>query len=66
VQTLVGPLSNIFYHPPAPADDQGYDDETAGYSRLNWTHQQRLHDTRRAPRDLPPPILCRGDPRCAV
>lgn len=64
VQTLTGPLSNIFYHPPS-SDDQGYDDETAGYSRLVWSHHHRLSASR-TPQDTPPPILCRGDRRCAV
>lgn len=57
VQTLAGPLSNAFYHPP-PGDDQGYDDEAAGYVQLTFASHRTPH--------APPPILCRGHRRCAV
>jgi multiple antibiotic resistance protein len=65
VQTLVGPLSNFFYHAP-PGDDQGYDDEATGYSRLTWTHHRHGLRQAQTTRDAPPPILCRGDRRCAL
>jgi multiple antibiotic resistance protein len=55
VQTLAGPLSGIFYH--APPDDEGYDQETTGYSRLTWAHHRHA---------APPPIVRHGARRCAV